>query len=448
MSFTVNATAANVNTSGTSIAVSISIASGHTVACIAYHDGTGTISLADSASNAYTAGNTVTSAFNQEERTYYSIGIASSITSVTLSSTTADFIALFVWDITATGTISYSDSLGHNYNFTSVTTTDGTSTGTLSLGSSTDGLLLAIGGDPGGGPLTVGTGFTADATTATAQISEHKAVSASTAATFTDATSGTRPIVMGLMLAIAGAAPSIGSWQPIRPLSPPGVSPGRSGRFYQSPKSFFVPSNVTLSLTGQNATFSAGALTPSLSAALAGQGGTFSAGALVPSFSVPLLGSIGTFTAGNVTVAGNLTLSLTGQAAAFGIGVFGVIFTIPGLGASATLSSGVLGPGTSPGLAGAAGAFSGGGLIPSSSVVLVGAGFSGTPGSLAPLSQLVALGASATFSQGILNPSLTIPLTGIFQPTAAGTITASGGNQTVTQTGSMLLIRRGFRNKR
>jgi hypothetical protein len=206
--FTVVDKANNYNGSGTTVVVTKSIAAGHTVACIGYLDGTGVMSVTDSSgTNSYASRNSRTTPFGQTLMAFDAIAIAASITSVTLHSTQTDFLALWIWDITASAAIAYADSLGNDYIFNSPITTDGITTGTLNIGTSSDGLLLAVAEDPGGGGLSTGTGFTSDGGVALGDsVSEHKAVSASAAATATDATINSRPIILATLLVIAGGA--------------------------------------------------------------------------------------------------------------------------------------------------------------------------------------------------------------------------------------------------
>lgn len=227
---------------------------------------------------------------------------------------------------------------------------------------------------------------------------------------------------------------------------------------------------LTLALTGQAATFTAGTLPPSNSKPLLGQAGTSAAGTLVPSTSKALLGSSGTFslgtlipsttigltgasstfTAGVVTVAGsgNVTVALIGQASAFAQGALGVSISVPLLGLGSTSATGTMVMGSSPTLVGASSQFSGGVLTPASSVGLSGSVLSATPGTMLPGMSFSVSGILANFSLGILNPSSTIPLNGISQPTLAGQVAPSGGSSIVTQVASMLLIRRGIKKGR
>ncbi len=216
----------------------------------------------------------------------------------------------------------------------------------------------------------------------------------------------------------------------------PGRSPGyapQSARFYQPPRASnatIASPDVTLSLTGQAASFAAGTLSPSTSVALLGKAAAFAAGAvtpaiavtlsgqsanfasgtLLPATSVALLGQSATFTAGTLSAAGDVTLSLTGQAATF--------------------SAGTLASATTVALNGQSAAFSAGNLIATPMLGLTGTSASFAQGALAPQTTVALSGQGATFSSGTLQPpgDVTVALTGAAAVFAAGTIIASGGD--------------------
>jgi hypothetical protein len=377
---------------------------------IVYYSGTGSISVADSAGNTYTARNNVTSAFNQTMQAFTSLAIGSACTSVTCTATVSGFIGVWVWDLTATGTIQYADSGGTNYNFSNSSATDAVTTPSLNIGTSTDGLVMAASQDPGGGSMSIGTGFTSDGGYLAGVVGEHKAVSASVAGTFTDDTASSRPICMGLLLTVAASASAVSAGQWIRPLNPPGASPGKFGRFYQSPRSFAAP-GVAVGLGGQGATFTAGSLTPSTSVAPTGQAATFATGALVPNLTVALTGQSAIFTAGTVTTGSDVTASLTGQAAAF--------------------TAGILAPSTTIALSGAAASFASGNLIATPQLGLTGASITSAAGQLSPATSVPLTGLSASFVAGIVAAvgDVTVALTGTSATFSAGQIQVGAGAQ-------------------
>ena len=213
MSFTVN-NSAEADGGGTTLSVTISIAAGHTVGCVWYFDtfgaGGSVTSITDSGGNTYALGNSTNDGGNHSIGTASSIAIASSVTSVTVHTTGAGggYLGLWVWDISATGTISLA-STAAAFTFPTTTLADGVSTGTLSTTSS-DGLIVGAAKDESSAPVTVGTGFTADASGfgGTAP-SEHKAITASAAATFTDSQAGDSALAAGLAFQVSGGASGV-----------------------------------------------------------------------------------------------------------------------------------------------------------------------------------------------------------------------------------------------
>src|SRR6185312_14539110 len=187
-------------------------------------------------------------------------------------------------------------------------------------------------------------------------------------------------------------------------------------------------SNVTAALTGQSATFAAGAAAPSSSVALTGQGATFSAGTLgavptvaltgqgatfasgtlVPSTTVALTGQAANFTAGNVSAGGPVTVSLTGQAATFSPGTLSAAIDTALTGTSASFAAGTLVPTPQLGLTGTAATFS--------------------PGSLSAAIDTALLGQQALFAPGQLGiqGDVTVALTGQAAVFTAGQLTVSG----------------------
>lgn len=72
--------------------------------------------------------------------------------------------------------------------------------------------------------------------------------------------------------------------------------------------------DVTLTLSGQSVTVSVGTLSPTTSKALTGSAVTASAGTLTPSRSIALSGQAVTVSSGTLSFAANQTIALTGQA--------------------------------------------------------------------------------------------------------------------------------------
>lgn len=139
----------------------------------------------------------------------------------------------------------------------SATQTQGTAGTTLSIGptgtSGASELAIAFVGDDGGSTWTAPAGWA----TAIQQGSLAVAVSwksvASQTVTAAWTLSANEPCG-GVVLVIKAAAvvSSTVGWQPIRPLNPPGASPGKFGRFYQSPKAY-LQSSTSQPLSGVSA---------------------------------------------------------------------------------------------------------------------------------------------------------------------------------------------------
>lgn len=98
---------------------------------------------------------------------------------------------------------------------------------------------------------------------------------------------------------------------------------GQTATFTEGTVTASVGGDVTLSLTGQTATFTEGSLSANLSYALTGQSATFSEGAIAQALSYAIAGQTATFSEGAITAqaGGDVTIQLSGLQAAFTIGV-------------------------------------------------------------------------------------------------------------------------------
>lgn len=203
------------------------------------------------------------------------------------------------------------------------------------------------------------------------------------------------------------------------------------GKLYE-PRRIWVPvsaggGDVSVALSGQAATVSAGTLTPTQSLALSGQAATVSAGTLAPTRSLDLSGSAATVSAGALTPA--RSFSLTGSSVAASAGSFGLSSAVPLVGSGATFSAGNL-------------TYSAGGNV---TLALTGSVITTAAGSLA-LERTFALGGSqVTVSAGTLLLLRSIALAGSSATSAAGTITPStSGNITLALTGAQVLAYAGI----
>ncbi len=213
MSFTVHGSSAGF---GGSISQSqtISITAGHSVVvAVGFDDfgGAGVVSVIDSDANVYTLGVSATDGGSRSLRSGYFLNLPNSITSVTALATVGGFLTLWVWDISASGSISFADSDAAGYLSSTTTTADALTSGTLTIAAS-DGLILGACLDASNSTVNSGTGFSTDAGASAAYVSEHKDVSTSAAATFTATSTGASAIVAGIAFEVSGGgspAPTI-----------------------------------------------------------------------------------------------------------------------------------------------------------------------------------------------------------------------------------------------
>lgn len=190
-----------------------------------------------------------------------------------------------------------------------------------------------------------------------------------------------------------------------------------------------IDSNVSVALTGVSATTSTGTLVPSTSRALAGEAATVSPGTLAPASSKALVGEAVTASAG--TLAPETSKSLTGAGATASAGTIAPDISKALTGESATTSTGTLtasvgGSDVSVALTGIAATTSTGTLAPALSKALNGVSSTVSTGTLVPLVEKALTGEAATVSTGTLAPSVSKALTGVSATTSTGTLTVVG----------------------
>lgn len=209
---------------------------------------------------------------------------------------------------------------------------------------------------------------------------------------------------------------------------------------------------VTVNLTGQAGSFSAGSIATSRAVPVAGQAGSFSAGTIASSRDVPITGATGAFSAG--TLLPGLSIPLVGQAGAFSAGSITVAVSIALAGQPGTFAAGTItysaGGDISVSLIGQAGTFSSGTLGVSMSVPLVGTAIAASAGTLSPAFSVTLSGATGAFADGSMGVSRALALQGVIAYFSTGTITPSGGTPTpgsgevryagfIVNTGSLLV---------
>lgn len=160
--------------------------------------------------------------------------------------------------------------------------------------------------------------------------------------------------------------------------------------FVAPARQFYIESvggspDVTLALTGQAATASAGTLGVSTNKALTGQGATAAQG--------------------NVSVGSDVTVALSGQAMTGATGTLAPSTTVPLAGSAAAASAGTLVSGASVSLTGQAGTSATGTLTQSRTIALVGQSGTSQQGNVGVVGDVtVALtGQSMTMEQGLLS---------------------------------------------
>lgn len=200
-SFTVVKSAGNF-ASAASFTLTFSVAAGHDVVVCMLGQGSGaTASIAtDTGANPYTNG-AFSVAAGRVANCAYSLAIANAITSITVTPSGTGTLALIAaWDVTSTGTASFPTGGSNNFIGTTATGTDAVTTGSMTV-SSADAIFFSLASDLSSGNLTVGTGFSLDTTlSANNIISEHKAVTATGAATYTAAGAGDTILLSGIAL--------------------------------------------------------------------------------------------------------------------------------------------------------------------------------------------------------------------------------------------------------
>jgi hypothetical protein len=134
------------------------------------------------------------------------------------------------------------------------------------------------------------------------------------------------------------------------------------GVIEEAPRWYFAEaggsSDVTVALTGQEATFTQGTIGTARDKALTGQAATLAQGIVVPAPAVAITGQTATFAQGTVGAASDVTVALTGQAATFAQGNMAPAGSVGITGGVATFAHGSVGAALSVALTGQQAAFS------------------------------------------------------------------------------------------
>jgi len=248
-----------------------------------------------------------------------------------------------------------------------------------------------------------------------------------------------------LVTVSAGTVTALGGDVPVglRRKPGPGVGPFDNNQFVTPPRSNTAPAVVTdvsVAISGQAVTVSAGTLTPATSITLNGQAVTASAGTLTPSLSLALSGSAATVSAGTLTPATALALSGAVSTSAAGTLTPATAPTLSGQ--LVTVSTGTIsasaGSDVTAALTGSAVTVSAGtlGVIADGSAALTGSAVTASAGTLSPAVALALNGQAVTAGAGTLTPAVAVALSGELVSVATGTLTAQvTGDVTVVLTG-------------
>lgn len=157
-----------------------------------------------------------------------------------------------------------------------------------------------------------------------------------------------------------------------------------------------------------------------------------------PDVTVAITGNAATASAGSVTTS--RTLSLTGNAATASPGSVTTSRTLSISGNAATASAGTVAPAFSLSITGNAATGSAGNVTPSLSLALTGNAAVASPGTVAPALSLSISGNTATVTAGNVTVSIAVAISGNAATASPGTVTTSGGDAAVAVTVDQILF--------
>jgi hypothetical protein len=219
----------------------------------------------------------------------------------------------------------------------------------------------------------------------------------------------------------------------------------KAGRFRGSPRATDSPASpdVTLTLSGQTATFTGGTIAQTVAYGLTAQTATFTEGAPTLTASYALSAQTSTFTEGSLSVS--LTYALSGQTSTFAQGTITAVPTYGLTAQSATFTQGSLAPAIDYSLTGQSATFTEGTISATQggdvTLSLTGQTATFAEGALAASLAYALSGQSATFSEGTISRALAYALTSQTATFSEGTITAeAGGDVTIQLSGLQALF--------
>ena len=222
------------------------------------------------------------------------------------------------------------------------------------------------------------------------------------------------------------------------------ITPGKLG------KQKFIPSyaspDVTISLTGQSVTSSAGFVKSAVAYSATGQSATSSAGTVVNAVAYSAIGQATTSSAGLVARA--VAYSASGQAATSNAGTVVPALSRSITGSSATSSAGTVVSNVSYSFGGSSITATAGTVTVTAgndvSVTLTGSSATSSAGSVKSAAAYSASGQAASTSSGTVVNQVGYPITGQSMTSASGTLTASvSGDVTISLTGQSISVSQG-----
>lgn len=185
--------------------------------------------------------------------------------------------------------------------------------------------------------------------------------------------------------------------------------------------------DVTVALTGQASTASAGSVVPSSTVATLGQAATASSGTVNPNAAVATSGQAASASAG--TLAPTSSKALSGSAATVDAGTTVVSSAVPLSGQAVAASAGTItyaaDGNVTVALSGAAVTASAGALLHSRSVGISGSATTASAGTAVPGIGIPASGSQVSTAAGTLALGIAVPLSGQANTASAGTVTYS-----------------------
>lgn len=416
-----NAANYNNGSSGTTVAVTLTVSAGSTlVVWVTWDDtNTATCSVADPTNGTYTAGSVNNdTGDSQAFQRFFKQNVAAGSTTITATfGAGVDFRGIAVAEVTGAVTTGGSDGSSGNIQ----ASPPGTSADAITTASMTNAaqpaLIVACSMNVTGSTVpAAGTGFTSNGSDATllfrVESKRLTTTSSTQAATFTDATGGgaNHYITAGFIFdEAAGGGTTVsltgqGAASAGGTLSPVVVKPV-TGQAATSAGGTAAPL-AAKTLTGGASSSAAGSVAPSATVALSGQAGASAGGTVSPSTSgtVTLTGQA--MTAAGGTLAAQTARALAGQASTSAAGSLAPAVVAAATGAATGAAQGVPAAQLARPLGGLGGASAGGTVSPQSSgtVALVGLAANATAGAMAPGTRSILTGNVAVSGGGTLTP--------------------------------------------